>query len=202
MYIASLMRIIEEGFKYNLINVQKVAFSRLMRVSTSMNQKKVGVKPTIRPIENDDNAVVADIIRLVMTEFEAVGCGYSISDAEVDDMYTAYSSDRSAFYVVELNGKVLGCGGFGPLNGAEEDTCELRKMYFRSELRGFGVGTKLLERCLDKATRVGFKICYLETMDNMKQARQLYGKHGFSYLDKPMGNTGHTSCGTWMKREL
>jgi len=167
-----------------------------------MNQKIVRVKPIIRPIENDDNAVVADIIRLVMTEFEAVGCGYSINDAEVDDMYTAYSSDRSAFYVVELNGKVLGCGGFGPLNGAEKDTCELRKMYFKAELRGFGVGTKLLERCIDKAARTGFKYCYLETMDNMQQARRLYGRHGFKYLDKPMGNTGHTSCGTWMKREL
>lgn len=167
-----------------------------------MNQKMARVKPIIRPIENDDNAVVADIIRLVMTEFEAVGCGYSINDAEVDDMYTAYSSDRSAFYVVELNGKVLGCGGFGPLNGAEEDTCELRKMYFKAELRGFGVGTKLLKRCMDKAARTGFKYCYLETMDNMQQARRLYGRHGFKYLDKPMGNTGHTSCGTWMKREL
>lgn len=167
-----------------------------------MNQKKRMAALNIRPIEKSDNTEVAEIIRLVMTEFDAVGCGYSISDTEVDDMYSAYLSDRSAFYVVELNGKVLGCGGFGPLTGAEETTCELRKMYFKSELRGLGIGTKLLNLCLEAAARADFQQCYLETKDNMKQAQRLYGKYGFKYLDKPMGNTGHTSCGTWMARNL
>lgn len=156
----------------------------------------------IRLIEQQDNAVVADIIRLVMTEFKAVGCGFSISDAEVDDMYNAYAPERSAFYVVELDGQVLGCGGFGPLAEADEDTCELRKMYFKSELRGLGVGTQLLNLCLEEAARVGYRLCYLETMDNMEQAKRLYGRHGFKYLEQPMGNTGHSGCGTWMVREL
>ncbi len=156
----------------------------------------------IRLIEEADNTVVANIIRLVMTEFEAVGCGFSIGDSEVDDMYAAYSHERSAFYVVELDGRVLGCGGFGPLTGADEKTCELRKMYFRSELRGLGVGTRLLKLCLEEAAKAGYRNCYLETMDNMEQAKRLYGRHGFKYLEHPMGNTGHTSCGTWMVREL
>ena len=167
-----------------------------------MTQSKRKAHLEIRPIERKDNAVVADIIRLVMTEFEAVGCGYSISDAEVDDMYTAYAPERSAFYVVVLDGQVLGCGGFGPLVGGKKDTCELRKMYFKAGLRGLGVGTKLLQLCLDEAARAGYRHCYLETMDDMKQARRLYGRHGFEYLDQPMGNTGHTSCGTWMSRGL
>ena len=167
-----------------------------------MNQNMSEANLEIRLIEKADNAVIAEIIRLVMTEFKAVGCGYSINDSEVDDMYTAYAPERSAFYVVELNGRVLGCGGFGPLKGAEQQTCELRKMYFQSELRGLGVGTSLLNLCLEEAARVGYRHCYLETMDGMDQAQRLYGKYGFKYLDKPMGNTGHSSCGTWMSREL
>jgi putative acetyltransferase len=167
-----------------------------------MNPAKGSTSLQIRPIEESDNNAVADIIRLVMTEFKAVGCGYSINDSEIDDMYTAYATKGSAFYVVELAGRVLGCGGFGPLTGGGPDTCELRKMYFMSELRGMGVGTMLLNLCLEEATRAGFRLCYLETMDGMEQARRLYGKHGFEYLDHPMGETGHTSCGTWMAREL
>lgn len=167
-----------------------------------MNKSKHKPKLNIRLIEKSDNAVIAEIIRLVMTEFKAVGCGYSINDSEVDDMYTAYAPEKSAFYVVELKGRILGCGGFAPLTGAEQDTCELRKMYFKSELRGLGVGTQLLNLCLDEATRAGFRHCYLETMDNMEQAQRLYGKYGFKYLDQPMGNTGHSSCGTWMARKL
>lgn len=93
-----------------------------------MNQKKSKGKLKIRPIEKNDNEMVADIIHLVMTEFEAVGCGYSINNSEVENMYTAYAPEKSAFYVIELDDRVLGCGGFGPLTGAEEDTCELRKM--------------------------------------------------------------------------
>lgn len=166
----------------------------------SQNKRKTNLK--IRLIEKNDNTVIADIIRLVMTEFQAVGCGYSINDSEVDDMYTAYAPERSAFYVVELNDRILGCGGFGPLTGAAEDTCELRKMYFKSELRGLGAGTRLLNLCLQDATKAGFRHCYLETMDTMEQAQRLYGKHGFEYLDKQMGETGHSSCGTWMARKL
>ncbi len=167
-----------------------------------MNQNMDRAAPNIRLMEEGDNAVVAEIIRLVMTEFGAVGCGYSISDAEVDDMHAAYAPTGSAFYVVELDGRVLGCGGFAPLKEADRLTCELRKMYFRSELRGLGVGTELLKVCLDEARNAGFQHCYLETMDGMEQARRLYGQHGFKYLDERLGDTGHSSCGTWMAREL
>ena len=167
-----------------------------------MNRYKNNPNLQIRLIETDDNAVVAEIIRQVMTEFQAVGRGYSINDSEITNMHSAYAQEGSAFYVVTLDDRVLGCGGFGPLTGADKETCELRKMYFKSELRGLGVGTKLLKLCLEEASRAGFKRCYLETIDSMEQARHLYGKHGFKYLDQPIGNTGHTSCGTWMAKEL
>ena len=158
--------------------------------------------PTIRPITVSDVDTVAKIIRIVMTEFKAVGCGYSINDSEVDDMFTAYAPTGSAFYVVELNGEVLGCGGYAPLTGGDKETCELRKMYFLPELRGTGMGTKMLKLCLDEARSFGYKRCYLETMEGMEQARSLYEKHGFKYLDGSMGDTGHSSCGTWMIREI
>jgi len=167
-----------------------------------MSQEKGRAGLKIRLITKDDNAVVADIIRLVMTEFRAVGGGYSINDSEIDDMFTAYAPEDSAFYVVKVDDRILGCGGFAPLAGGDNLTCELRKMYFMSALRGLGVGTKLLNLCLEDALSAGYERCYLETTEDMKQAQRLYGKHGFEYLDQPMGNTGHTSCGTWMARKL
>jgi len=167
-----------------------------------MNQGEDRAGIQIRPIEKSDNTVVALIIRQIMTEFQAVGCGYSINDSEVDDMYSAYAPEGSSFYVVELDGRVLGCGGFAPLTGGDQATCELRKMYFKPELRGLGAGIRLLKRCLEEAASAGFTHCYLETMEGMEQARRLYSKHGFKYLDKRMGDTGHSSCGTWMARKL
>jgi putative acetyltransferase len=51
----------------------------------------------LRPIAVADNPAVAQIIRTVMTEFGAVGKGYSIEDPEVDAMYEAYQDPRSAY---------------------------------------------------------------------------------------------------------
>lgn len=158
--------------------------------------------PTLRPIRKTDIQTVAEIIRTVMTEFSAVGCGYSINDSEINDMFSAYLPTGSAFYVVEVDGRVLGCGGYAPLSGGDKETCELRKMYFLPELRGTGMGAKMLTLCLQEARRFGYTQCYLETMEGMETARKLYEKHGFGYLEERMGNTGHSSCGTWMCRRL
>lgn len=149
-----------------------------------------------------DNPAVGRIIRDVMTEFGAVGCNFSISDPEVDAMYEAYPQPAAAFFVVEACGRVLGCGGMGPLQGGPADVCELRKMYFLPGLRGTGMGTKLLATILDAARQAGYRRCYLETLGNMTGARRLYLKHRFEPLDAPLGNTGHSGCNAWMIRGL
>ncbi len=149
-----------------------------------------------------DNPAVATIIRQVMTEFGAVGSDYSISDPEVDAMYEAYPAPRAAFFVIEHEGRVLGCGGMGPLAGGEAGVCELRKMYFLPALRGTGMGTTLLQLILETAHEAGYRRCYLETLERMEQARLLYRKHGFEQIDAPLGNTGHSGCNSWMVKTL
>jgi len=156
----------------------------------------------IRLIRPEDNPAVAQIIRQVMTEFGAVGCGFSIEDTEVDSMFEAYPVPDSAFFVIERDGRLLGCGGVGPLAEGEPGVCELRKMYFLRELRGSGLGTRLLKILLNTARDAGYTSCYLETMDNMSQARQLYLKHGFKLIESPLGNTGHGSCNRFMAMDL
>ncbi len=159
-------------------------------------------RSNIRAMESGDNGAVARIIREVMTEFGAIGCGYSIGDAEVDAMFEAYPPPRSAFFVVEKAGRVLGCGGFGPLAGADAEICELRKMYFLPQLRGTGMGSALMDTILDAAREAGYKRCYLETVERMEKARALYARHGFQVIDEPLGNTGHGSCNHWMLLKL
>jgi putative acetyltransferase len=156
----------------------------------------------IRKIRPDDNQAVAGIIRAVMTEFGAVGCGYSSEDAEVDSMYQAYCAADASFYVIELQAKILGCGGMGPLLKGGPGVCELRKMYFLPELRGSGFGTRLLQIILEDARDAGFQQCYLETLSSMTGARRLYLKHGFKPIDGPMGNTGHSGCNNYMVLDL
>ncbi|ULU24736.1 GNAT family N-acetyltransferase [Dyella terrae] len=156
----------------------------------------------IRPIEARDNAAVANIIRAVMPEFGADGPGFAIHDAEVDAMYEAYARPRSAYFVVERDGRVIGGGGVAPLEGGDTDVCELRKMYFLPEARGIGAGGAMMLRCLDAARAHGFHRCYLETLTGMDAARELYLRHGFRVIDAPMGGTGHFSCDRFFLREI
>ena len=158
--------------------------------------------PVIRPIEPRDDAAVAAIIRTVMPEFGACGEGFAINDAEVDTMCESYSQPRCAYFVVDLDGRVLGGGGVAPLAGGDPELCELRKMYFLPELRGLGAGRDLIEQCLSTARELGFKRCYLETLENMYAARALYEKVGFEPIDCPLGDTGHYGCDAFYIRDL
>lgn len=157
---------------------------------------------TIRTITLADNAAVAQLIRDVMTEFDAVGEGYSINDPEVDNMADAYASDNAIFYVLENSGKIIGCGGIAPLKGSDSTICELQKMYFYEEARGKGWGKKMLEMCLAEATRMGYQKCYLETLASMTAAGRLYQKMGFIKQPGAMGCTGHSSCDSFYVKEL
>lgn len=159
----------------------------------------------LRPIQPIDNQQVARIIRTVMTEFGAVGEGYSIMDPEVDDMHGAYDGPHTAFYVVAQKregGDVFGCGGIGPLVGGEAGICELKKMYFLPALRGLGFGQKMVTVCLEKAKELGYRQCYLETVVRMVQANHLYHKMGFEKICGPMGATGHGGCDSWYVKAI
>lgn len=156
----------------------------------------------LRTIQAKDNEQVAKLIKTVMTEFDCVGDGYSINDPEVENIFEAYSKDRHAFWVIESEDKILGCGGIGQLEGADESICELKKMYFYSELRGKGWGRKMVETCLAKAKEWGYQTCYIETVDRMTDALRLYKKVGFTILEKRVGDTGHCSCESFLAKEL
>ncbi len=158
--------------------------------------------PILRPIRQDDDARVAEIIRTVMPTFGASGPGFAIMDPEVDAMSVAYAAPRSAYFVLEDDGRVVGGGGVAPLAGADAPVCELRKMYFLPEARGKGQGKALLGRCIDAARAFGFLTMYLETLTGMDAARALYEKHGFRRLGAAMGRTGHFGCDRFYALDL
>jgi putative acetyltransferase len=156
----------------------------------------------VRPVEPRDDAALADILRSVMTEFGVTGAGTSIDDPEVRAMSATYSAPRSAYFVVESAGRVVGGGGIGPLQGGEFELCELRKMYLLPDARGQGAGGRVLNQCLRAARGFGYRACYLETATGMNGAQTLYAKTGFRPLPKPVGATGHFGCDRYFALEL
>lgn len=156
----------------------------------------------IRLIKPEDNPKIGSIIRAVLPGTGAPLEGTAFQDPALDAMFETYSAPRSRYWVVAGNDTIWGGGGIARLDGGNEDTCELQKMYFLEGLRGRGFGQKLLSLALATAKDLGYRQCYLETMPFMEAALSLYKRNGFVHLDKPMGCTGHTACQVWMIKDL
>ncbi len=157
----------------------------------------------IRPIQARDDQAMAEVIRAVMPEFGADGPGFALHDVEVDGLSAAYALPGRAYWVVVDDAdRVMGGGGIAPLDGGTPGICELRKMYFRPEARGRGLGERMLRQCLAFAREAGYRTCYLETLAAMTQAQTLYRRLGFQPRDTPLGATGHFGCDRWYTLEL
>lgn len=156
----------------------------------------------IREIQLKDNQKIAKVIRKILIEFGVPKVGTAYADKILDTLYEAYDTENAIYYVIEKEGEIFGGAGIKQLDNYKGNVCELQKMYFLPEARGIGMGSKMMETCLQKAKEFGFEQCYLETLPYMEDARKLYRKAGFKDLDAPMGDTGHYSCNLWMLKEL
>lgn len=155
-----------------------------------------------RKIIPSDNKILADIITLIMKEFKEDPKGTIVEDPTLHTMYENYTQGKGVYYVAVEDDKILGGSGINQLDGTPEKICELQRMFLLPESRGKGIGKKLMELCLEAAKNLGYEKIYLETLDNMNDARKLYLKSGFECIEKPLGSTGHCGCNTWMEKIL
>jgi putative acetyltransferase len=157
---------------------------------------------TIRPISKEDNPVIATIIRSCLTEFGANKPGTVFYDKTTDQLFELFQENGAAYFIAEQEDKIVGGGGIFPSPGLPAGTCELVKMYLLPEARGTGIGATLMNKCMSMAKDLGFISMYIETLPELKKAISVYEKFGFSYLDKPLGDTGHFGCSVWMLKSL
>ncbi len=156
----------------------------------------------IREIQLKDNPKIAKAIREVLIEYGVPKVGTAYADKILDTLYEEYATSNTIYYVIEKNDEIYGGAGIKKLSNHNGNVCELQKMYFKPEVRGIGLGSKMMNICLKKAIEFGFEQCYLETLPYMEEARKLYRKVGFKDLNAPMGDTGHYSCNLWMLKYL
>ena len=159
-------------------------------------------KIIIRKIKQTDNKQIEHVIRACFPEFGLPLVGTAYADKETANMFESYQNKNDIYYVVEINGEVIGGGGVKPLRNFETEVCEIQKMYFSPKSRGNGIGKLMFEKCIQSAKDLGYKKCYLESASTLKAAIHIYETFGFQHLNAPLGNTGHFSCGVWMIKDL
>lgn len=140
-----------------------------------------------RRIRDDDNLVIAQIIRNNLERFHLDIPGTAYFDAQLDSLSTYYNEipDQRCYFVV-LNEKdgVVGGAGVAEFDGI--DCCaELQKLYFVDSIKGKGYSKELFAILVDWCKEAGYKKLYLETHSNLFAAIHLYQKLGFSEIEKP-----------------
>jgi putative acetyltransferase len=161
-----------------------------------------GMEVWLRPIQPEDNAAIAAIIRQALAEFGANKPGTVYYDETTDHLYELFRQTGSAYFMAEQQGRLIGGGGIFLSAGLPQGTCELVKMYLKKEARGKGIGRMLIQQCMQTAKEKGYTAMYIETMPELRPALGMYEKCGFHYLTGPLGNTGHFGCDVWMLKQL
>ena len=156
----------------------------------------------IRELKKTDNSELAALLRKILIEMGVPKKGTAFEDPEIDSLYETYNTSRSKYFIVEEDNVIKGGAGISQLKNEAFEICELQKMYVDPSMRGKGIGSIMIEKCLQFAKENKFKLCYIETMPNMLDAQKLYLKYGFEYINSPMGNTGHTACPIWLTKSL
>lgn len=136
----------------------------------------------IREATVADAEAIRAIVKETLAEF-----GFPVEssgiDADLAEVPQNYQSRGGVFRVIEdQNGLVVGCGGLYP---ADAKSVELRKMYFRPEIRGRGFGRKLLADLIAEARRRDFNRIELETASHLETAIALYERAGFVETKAP-----------------
>lgn len=130
----------------------------------------------IRAATNLDGERITRLVFATLVEY-GLPPDPDFTDADLKDIEANYFKRGGLFEVIEDEaGNLLGTVGLYPLDA---ETCELRKMYFTGELRGRGMGRRMLERMVESARTLGFKRITLETASVLKRAIYLYTRFGF-----------------------
>ncbi|MEO7263414.1 MAG: GNAT family N-acetyltransferase [Ferruginibacter sp.] len=160
------------------------------------------MQPVLRTIKVSDNIRLAEIIRQSLLEFNAAKPGTVYYDPTTDHLTKLFTKAASRFYVLEIEGILVGGAGIYPTDNLPSGTCELVKFYIDSSARGKGYGKLLLHACETAARELGYSTIYLESMPELNIALPLYEKMGYKYIPAALGNSGHTGCTVFMIKEL
>lgn len=155
-----------------------------------------------RLIDKKDNELLAKLIRSVFEEFDVERVGTVYSDESTDHLSKLFDIDRAEYWIAEKAGAIVGGCGLYPTEGLDKNCAELVKFYLSPSERSQGIGLKLINLAINRASALGYKQLYLESFPNFGKAVSMYEKLGFEHLNHSLGNSGHSACTIWMIKKL
>jgi GNAT superfamily N-acetyltransferase len=91
-----------------------------------------------------------------------------------------YGLEGGALLLARIKGKPEGTIALRRLG---ERSAEVKRLYLRPEFRGHGLGRRLLEAVIERATSLGYDCLYADTLPSMMEALSLYEWAGFERVE-------------------
>jgi ribosomal protein S18 acetylase RimI-like enzyme len=147
------------------------------------------MKPAPKPAAPRIELVVAetpeqlDAAREIFRDYAAslaIDLCFQGFEAELAGLPGDYAEPGGVLLLTYVDGALAGCGAMRALPEVDHaNACEMKRLYVRPAFRGFGLGRRLAQELLDRATAAGYSAMLLDTLDEMESARELYASLGF-----------------------
>ncbi len=102
----------------------------------------------------------------------------------VADFAADHDRDRERLWIATVDGERAGC--IFCVRGDDDRTAKLRLLLTEPWARGLGLGTRLVDACVDFARTAGYARLVLWTNDVLAGARRIYQRAGFRLVEEEL----------------
>ncbi len=156
-------------------------------MQNAVNYKVVGMMPDdvlIETLTSATEPTVKDLIRRNLAGYAEAGGVLTAIFRRLVDLRRVYEAEGARFFVLRdmaRDGLCIGGAGIGSLHGLppSEGLGEVRDLVLEEGYRGYGLGARLLKRCVEEGKALGYRRLYLETTPQMDKAQKLFMRFGF-----------------------
>jgi ribosomal protein S18 acetylase RimI-like enzyme len=144
----------------------------------------VNERPSFRitPVRTaNDLASTVKLVRAYASSLE-IDLSYQYFEAEMEAMPGKYAPPNGELLLArDFKDAPVSCVGLRPIE--PHGCCEMKRLYVSPELRGFGLGERLVDAVVKEAERIGYREMRLDTLPSMTGAIALYRKFGFEPIE-------------------
>jgi putative acetyltransferase len=134
---------------------------------------------TIISVQATAQYAVAAMLFAEYAQSIGIDLNFQHFEEELHSIKEMYAAPHGGIFLAIAEDQPCGCVALRPAKTAEANVAELKRMYIRPACQGKGIGKKLLEAAIDLATAQQYRKIWLDTLDTMHPAIQLYKQYGF-----------------------
>jgi putative acetyltransferase len=118
-------------------------------------------------------------------------------EEELAELKTMYKVPYGGIILCKAENQIIGCVGIRKI---DNEIAELKRMFIKPAFQGKGTGRELLQKAVEFAWLLNYKIIRLDTLNYMTPVIKLYKSYGFYEIPAYYYNPNETAVYFELKR--